>query len=698
MFLCFSFIISTFTLNAQIFQADRLKIDSLKKILIAANDTAKVNCLNAFGAIYQENQTDSALFYSNRALDDAKKINYKRGAAEALLVIGNVYLTRGNYKLAGETFDLCITDYKKELDVRGQAWAYFGAGSAFSMQSNFQSATQAYELANDLFKKAKDIQGSSLTLFFLAFNYELSGFYEKAFELCTRNLKETEKNNQQVFSFSLMNMGCLFRNIEDYQAALDYYIQADVYTKKYQLLWTAQPFIGEIYCLMGKFDSSQYYLNGGLTFFEVMQKDSAAKKEAIMSINMSLGELYLAQKDYSKALGSFSEPMKFYIWGNSRNLLMRILLDIAKTYTGKKEYNTALEYAKKLLHLAKETGAKQFIRDGTGLVWNIYDQLQQTDSAYFYYRQYTLMKDSLLNARYVRQLSLFKQKLKTEKEQLEMHLIFQNKSLKKNIVIGMLLGVAIFAFIVIRSVSLKRKTEKLRLTDQLRFQKLKSEKINAELQQHTIELEMQALRAQMNPHFIFNSLNSINRFILQNNKTQASEYLTKFSRLVRLILQNSQAALIPLESELESLQLYLELEAVRFDHHFEFTIKVADSLETDVIKVPPLIIQPYAENAIWHGLMHKEEEGFLEIELFQQDDFLYCKITDDGVGRKKATEIKSKTASTHKSMGMQITASRIEMLQQKNLLDASIKITDLVLPDGSPGGTEVLLKIPVSYD
>ncbi|HKZ65935.1 MAG TPA: histidine kinase, partial [Chitinophagaceae bacterium] len=220
----------------------------------------------------------------------------------------------------------------------------------------------------------------------------------------------------------------------------------------------------------------------------------------------------------------------------------------------------------------------------------------------------------------------------------------------------------------------------------------------AELQQQATELEMQALRAQMNPHFIFNSLNSINRFILQNNKAQASEYLTKFSRLVRLILQNSQALSIPLESELESLQLYLELEAVRLDHHFEFKISVDDELDTDIITVPPLIIQPYAENAIWHGLMNKEEKGHLEIKLFREKDSLCCRITDDGIGRKKAAELKSKSASTHKSMGMQITASRIEMLQQKNQLDAHIKITDLILPDGAAGGTEILLKIPVCYD
>jgi ligand-binding sensor domain-containing protein len=231
----------------------------------------------------------------------------------------------------------------------------------------------------------------------------------------------------------------------------------------------------------------------------------------------------------------------------------------------------------------------------------------------------------------------------------------------------------------------------------LQLERSEKEKQLAELQQQKTELEMQALRAQMNPHFIFNSLNSINRFILQNNKLQASEYLTKFSRLVRLILQNSQASLIPLESELEALQLYLELEAVRFDHHFKYKISVAEGIDASSIKVPPLIIQPYAENAIWHGLMHKEEKGHLDVKISQQEKMLCCKKADDGIGRKKVAELKSKSAPAHKSVGMQITASRIEMLQQKKQSDAAIKITDLVLDDGSAGGTEVLIKMPLIY-
>jgi ligand-binding sensor domain-containing protein len=208
------------------------------------------------------------------------------------------------------------------------------------------------------------------------------------------------------------------------------------------------------------------------------------------------------------------------------------------------------------------------------------------------------------------------------------------------------------------------------------------------------DLEMQALRAQMNPHFIFNSLNSINRFILQNNKEQASEYLTKFSRLVRLILQNSNASLITLENELEALQLYLELESLRFNHRFNFKISLHDEIDAEVIKVPPLIIQPYAENAIWHGLMQKDDVGNLEIEIKQEENFLQIKISDDGIGRKKAAALKSKSTTSQKSMGLRITEDRIGIMNG-NENKGMVVIKDLKLADGSDGGTEVILKMPL---
>ena len=220
----------------------------------------------------------------------------------------------------------------------------------------------------------------------------------------------------------------------------------------------------------------------------------------------------------------------------------------------------------------------------------------------------------------------------------------------------------------------------------------------AELQQQTTELEMKALRAQMNPHFIFNSLNSINRFILQNNKSLASEYLTKFSKLVRLILQNSQASLISLESELEALKLYLDLEALRFDYRFDHKISIPSELDISSLKIPPLIIQPYAENAIWHGLMHKEEKGKLDIEFSQEKNSLFIRIADDGVGREMARAFSSKSATRYKPMGLQITAERISKLQDGPGQSGDIRINDLVTPEGTPAGTEVIIQIPLIYD
>jgi len=163
-------------------------------------------------------------------------------------------------------------------------------------------------------------------------------------------------------------------------------------------------------------------------------------------------------------------------------------------------------------------------------------------------------------------------------------------------------------------------------------------------------------------------------------------------------LQNSQASLISLESELESLKLYLEMEALRFNYHFTYKISIPDDLDVEVLKVPPLILQPYAENAIWHGLMHKEEKGQLDIEISQENDHLYFKVADNGIGRKKASELASKSATRHKSAGLRITANRIAMIQKANGLESPVKINDLAEPDGTAAGTEVIIKMPVLYD
>lgn len=209
------------------------------------------------------------------------------------------------------------------------------------------------------------------------------------------------------------------------------------------------------------------------------------------------------------------------------------------------------------------------------------------------------------------------------------------------------------------------------------------------------EMEMQALRAQMNPHFIFNCLNSINTFILKNQPDAASDYLAKFSRLIRLILQNSNSATITLQNELDALQLYLDMESLRFRNKFTFQIRVGPEVEPEDIDIPPLLIQPYVENAIWHGLLHKESTGHLGIDLQVEKDKLVCVIEDDGVGRRRAAELKSKSATKSKSLGMQITAHRMELMKELYGKQTTVEIVDLVADSGEACGTRAILTMSI---
>lgn len=223
----------------------------------------------------------------------------------------------------------------------------------------------------------------------------------------------------------------------------------------------------------------------------------------------------------------------------------------------------------------------------------------------------------------------------------------------------------------------------------------KEEQIKSEFMQQIQEVEMAALRAQMNPHFLFNCLNCINRYIVKNEPQKASEYLSDFAVLIRLILNHSQKEQILLSEELKALELYIQMESLRFEEKFEYKISTAPEVDQDFIRVPPLIFQPFVENAIWHGLMHMPSKGFLSIDLALKGDFLECQIKDNGIGRDKARQLKSKSAPLHKSMGMDITASRLDNLGQLNGIHSSIEVVDLLNASNQAQGTLVILKIPV---
>ncbi|HEX5667761.1 MAG TPA: histidine kinase, partial [Chitinophagaceae bacterium] len=255
--------------------------------------------------------------------------------------------------------------------------------------------------------------------------------------------------------------------------------------------------------------------------------------------------------------------------------------------------------------------------------------------------------------------------------------------------------VILFGLALFRVLTLRKKNETLQrkqAENQLWLKQMESSRKDAEYSQQVLQLEMQALRARMNPHFIFNCLSSINWLILGDQNEAASKYLHQFSRLMRMVLENSGRSFVTLEEELNMLNLYLKMEQLRFENTFDYQIEVQDDLDINAIMVPPLLLQPFCENAIWHGLMHKGNKGMLTLKIQGRDDEVIYTIEDNGIGRANAARIQRAPDSNHRSMGTSITAERISLLNKVGG-SCDIQIEDLVDAQGYPKGTRVVIKL-----
>jgi len=326
---------------------------------------------------------------------------------------------------------------------------------------------------------------------------------------------------------------------------------------------------------------------------------------------------------------------------------------------------------------------------------NTMNQLKRKD-AYSYFVKYHELKDSVYNTE--SRKKLFDLQIRSETEQRENEIallarekqlkvleikqredeIYRQQILKYWIIVAAFLIILLFLFIHVYSVSKAAK--------------------NKHLLEQNLNLYMQkALSQQMNPHFIFNTLNSIQFFLLNNDKISSNKYLTKFARLMRITLDNSQSETISLYREIESLNLYIELEQLRFENKFTFKITTGADIDTELISIPPLIIQPFVENAIWHGIMHRDsnEDGKLIILFSISENNLICTIEDNGIGREKANEIRKQKKPEHISLGTQITESRISLINQLYNKKLNITYHDLFAPDGTASGTRVEICFPI---
>ncbi|OPZ99738.1 MAG: putative sensor-like histidine kinase [Bacteroidetes bacterium ADurb.Bin408] len=220
------------------------------------------------------------------------------------------------------------------------------------------------------------------------------------------------------------------------------------------------------------------------------------------------------------------------------------------------------------------------------------------------------------------------------------------------------------------------------------------EKQKLQLEKQLFDLKQKALSLQMNPHFIFNTLNAIQTFILKDNTDQAIQFMGKLSQLMRLILSSTREVYVPLINEVKILTYYLDLEKIRFNEKFDYTIHVDNAIDTEFTGVPPMLIQPFVENAVLHGIMHKKEKGHISIIFKPAKDNIHCIIKDDGIGREKSALLKKEKGLSHTSRGIAIIADRLSLFEEKNIKQKRIVINDLKNADGTPAGTHVEVFLP----
>jgi tetratricopeptide (TPR) repeat protein len=687
--------------------AQTLQKDSLMRILPGLRDSAKVDCLNnlcsgyALFYSFQKNYAnkDSINRFANPAYDEAVKLNYAHGIAESLLNKAAAEDVVDHFPAVEVFSRKAISWYRRTSNKKGLAIAYEHLGYSLYCQGLYAEALKYLDTAYRCYKREGDTVGMYWSISRVALIYQDNGKVEKFLEMERNCLDLAKQNGDDAFCrIQLLRIADLYNEVDDNSTASEYYRQAysnlDTITGNKIIGSCAFKFGAEFQIKLKHYDSAKYY-------YKFMDTSEPRARRFYLA---SSGRLYYAQGQYEQAMINFQRALQYNHEVNDQNQTMILLDGIGRLYLTTGQMDSAYRYANESLTMATQAGMIKAEIGAFQIISLFYEQQHQYDSALFYFKKYTLLKEGALTKELNKKLGTYKYEqqfavLNNEKEIQKVKL--SNEVVFKKILIGSISILLVLALIIFRNITLKRKNESnLRelAESELQIQKLESEKTMTEMEQRTIELEMQALRAQMNPHFVFNSLNSIHLFILENNRAQASKFLAKFSRLIRLILQNSQTSFITLESELESLSLYLDLESLRFNYYFSYQISVHPEIDVSGVNIPPLIIQPYVENAIWHGLMHKKEKGHLEIDISEENECLLIRISDNGVGRKKAEEKAGKSVTRHESSGIRITSERISRLKNSYVKDSNVTINDLVYDNGSVAGTEVIIKIPSIYD
>ncbi len=382
-----------------------------------------------------------------------------------------------------------------------------------------------------------------------------------------------------------------------------------------------------------------------------------SKKEApqqALAINQKLADLYVENKNYEKAIEAKKKVLKEdFVKENSQEKVNQIQ-ELADIYIKKNDPGEAVNLLKNAYGIALEKGHTLEAQRSVKKLDSLYAISGNTDASVQLYRDFLgklpnlVSKDrSLVDNKILEDTEQRISQLEKEKE-LKDELIRKKNVFNYSLIAALVLltGLIFIIFRTLKKVQIKNK-----------------------------KIALQSLRREMNPHFIFNSLNSVNHFIATNNELEANQYLTKFSKLMRRVMENSTEDFIPFQQELDLLQNYLALEKTRFADKFDYEIVVDENLNLQSLQVPGMLVQPFLENAIWHGLRYRTEKGFLKLSFAKNDQYLIITIEDNGIGIEESKKQKTQHQKAREGRGMKNTLERIQLLNDlyKKNITCSVK-------------------------
>lgn len=509
-------------------------------------------------------------------------------------------------------------------------------------------------------------------------------------------------------SHGYLSLGSLYFNIGNYNKSTEYFqLAKDGFTKlgeenytslsdKYLKLSTAQntsnikfrkfqssnsPTIN-LYADLGQLNKPKSIIDSSFIEKKGLKIDTSITTQALINAS-NTG--YLNSGSYNWTFGDQlhyqNQILQMGVDRKDINVIGLANYNLGKTYLSVSKPDSAIPHLKSSLKTAEQSGDFKLEQKSVQELATIYEKKGQLTLALDLYRRYFLKYDELLEKNGINDrnvLTLNEEFLKQEQRISELIETQKLRDLdfarQKKILWSLALIIVVFGlltWLLVRNIR--------------------------EKQRANMQIKIQSLRSQMNPHFIFNSLNSVNNFISKNDERSANKYLSDFSKLMRTVLKNSDLDFVSLESEIETLRLYLELEHFRFGNKFTYALTIDESIEPNQVQIPPMLVQPYIENAIWHGLRYKEEKGELSVRFYLEGGHLFCTILDNGIGRRKSSELKTSNQKQQQSTGIKNTKERIELLNKMYKTKLQIRIEDLE-QNGEALGTKVLISLPYKIE